>query len=158
MNAATPARLYATLGGAALIVLGVAGFFYNASFSTGADIEADEVLGLFAVNGWQNLLHIATGLLGLAAAGYGARTYALAIGLAYLLLAIWGFAEVENGFGAILDLLPVNNETCVLHLLLGLAGLGMGAATPASAQAPRRADAGSRRGRTESRRASGGSR
>ncbi|HEY8467081.1 MAG TPA: DUF4383 domain-containing protein [Solirubrobacterales bacterium] len=137
MNAATPARLYATLGGAALIVLGVAGFFYNASFSTGADVEADELLGLFAVNGWQNLLHIATGLLGLASAGHGARAYALGVGLAYTLLAIWGFIEVEEGFGAILDLLPVNNGTCVLHLLLGLAGLGMGAATPAPQSRPR---------------------
>jgi hypothetical protein len=152
-----------------LIVLGVAGFFYNASFSTGSDIEADELLGLFAVNGWQNLLHIATGLLGLAAAGYGARTYALGIGLAYLLLAIWGFIEVDDGFGAILDLLPVNSGTNVLHLLLGLAGLGMGAATPterpprAAAKprrtrpAPRRADE-PRRAGGESGRASGESR
>jgi len=137
VNAATPARLYATLGGAALIVLGVAGFFYNASFGTGSDVEADELLGLFAVNGWQNLLHIATGLLGLAAAGHGARTYALGVGLAYALLAIWGFVELDEGAGAILGLLAVNTGTCVLHLLLGLAGLGMGAATPRSEPRPR---------------------
>ena len=84
------------------------------------------MLGILDVNGWHNLIHIATGLLGLAAAGYAARTYALALGLAYLLIAIWGFLEVENGFGAILDVIPVNTEDNFLHLILGLTGLAAG--------------------------------
>jgi hypothetical protein len=130
MSGSSPARLYAALVGAALVVVGIIGFFYDASFGTGDDLRADAVLGILEVNGWHNLVHIAAGLLGLAAAGYAARTYALAAGLAYLILAVWGFAETENGFGAILDVVPVNTEDNFLHLILGLTGLAAGAATP----------------------------
>ena len=71
MEASNPARLYATLVGAVLTIAGIVGFFYSASF--GSPGEVDEVLGIFAVNGWHNVVHLATGLLGLAAAGYAAR-------------------------------------------------------------------------------------
>jgi hypothetical protein len=121
--------------GAVLVIAGVIGFFYNASFGSGTDIIGDdrnyEVFGLLAVNGWHNLVHIATGLLGLAAAGYAARIYALGLGLVYVLIAIWGFLEVDNGFGALLDFIPVNTEDNFLHLIIGLTGLAAGAATPA---------------------------
>ena len=132
MNASSPARLYATLVGGALVVAGIIGFFYSASFDTGNRVlnESDELLGILAVNGWHNLVHIATGLLGLAAAGYAARSYALGLGLVYLIVAIWGFLEVEGGVGAILNVLPVNTEDNFLHLILGLTGLAAGAATP----------------------------
>ena len=131
MNDATPARLYATLVGGALVVVGILGFFYSSGFSTGKPIgrESDEVLGLLAVNGWHNLVHIATGLLGLAAAAYAARTYALALGLAYTLISIWGFLVADDGFGAILSTIPVNTEDNFFHLILGLTGLAAGAAT-----------------------------
>ena len=137
MTGSSPARLYAALVGGVLVIVGIIGFFYDASFGTGDDLRADAVLGVLEVNGWHNLVHIAAGLLGLAAAGYAARTYALAAGLAYLILAIWGFLETENGFGAILDVIPVNTEDNFLHLILGLTGLAAGAATPA-ATAPAR--------------------
>jgi hypothetical protein len=91
------------------------------------------VFGILDVNGWHNLVHIATGLVGLAAAGYAARTYALAVGFAYVLIAIWGFLEAENGFGALLDVIPVNTEDNFLHLIIGLTGLAAGAATPKEA-------------------------
>lgn len=132
MTGPSPARLYATLVGGGLVLIGIVGFFYSASFDTGDRVlnDADQLLGIFAVNGWHNLVHIATGLLGLAAAGYAARTYALGLGLAYLILAIWGFLVVDDGLGAILDILPVDREDNLLHLALGLAGLAAGAATP----------------------------
>ncbi len=130
MEASSPARLYAVLVGGALTLAGIIGFFYEASFATGNEVVAEDVFGLLAVNGWHNLVHLATGLLGLAAAGYAARTYALALGLVYTIIAIWGFLEVENGIGVLLDLIPINNEDNVLHLILGLTGLAAGAATP----------------------------
>jgi hypothetical protein len=133
MTGSTPARLYAALVGGALVIAGIVGFFYDASFGSGDDLRADAIFGILEVNGWHNLVHIATGLLGLAAAGYAARTYALAFGLAYLLIAVWGFVETENGFGAILDIIPVNTEDNFLHLILGLTGLAAGAATPKDA-------------------------
>jgi hypothetical protein len=130
MTASSPARLYAALVGGALVIAGIIGFFYDASFETGDDLQADAVLGILDVNGWHNLVHLTIGLLGLAAAGYAARTYALAVGLVYLILAIWGFFETEDGFGALLDVVPVNTEDNFLHLILGLTGLAAGAATP----------------------------
>jgi hypothetical protein len=143
MSEATPARLYAALVGGALVLAGILGFFYSSGFETGRAVarESDEVLGILAVNGWHNLVHIATGLLGLAAAGYAARTYALGLGLLYLVISIWGFLEVEDGFGTLLEIVPVNNEDNFLHLVLGLAGLAAGAATPKSAARARRAAA-----------------
>ena len=99
MATSTPARLYCTLVGAALVIGGIIGFFYSSGFGTGtADVAADtdEVFGLLAVNGWHNLVHLALGLLGLYAAGRFARTYALAVGLLYIVLAIWGLADTDN--------------------------------------------------------------
>ena len=58
---------------------------------------------------------------------------ALGLGLVYTIIAIWGFLEAENGFGVLLDLIPINTEDNVLHLILGLTGLAAGAATPKAA-------------------------
>ena len=135
MDASSPARLYATVVGAVLTILGIIGFFYSGSF--GSPGTVDEVFGIFAVNGWDNVLHLATGLLGLAAAGYAARTYALAMGLGYLVVAIWGFI-VGTG-DSILSIVPVNAEDNVLHLLLGLVGLAAGSASPAGPRTRRAA-------------------
>ena len=128
MPSPTPARLYVTLVGAVLTIAGIAGFFYSASF--GSPGEVGELLGVFAVNGWDNVLHLATGLLGLAAAGYAPRRCALALGLFYLVVAVWGLIVGDGG--SIAGVLPVNTADNVLHLLLGLAGLAAGIATEAS--------------------------
>jgi len=141
MNEPTPARLYATLVGGALVIVGILGFFYSSGFGTEKAIrrETEEVLGILAVNGWHNLIHIATGLLGLAAAAYAARTYALALGLTYLLVSIWGFLVTDDGLGALISTVPVNTEDNFFHLILGLTGLAAGAATPKAKAAARRA-------------------
>jgi hypothetical protein len=124
---ATPARLYATLVGGTLLVVGIIGFFYSASF--GSPGEVDAVLGIFDVNAWHNLVHIATGALGLLVAGYAAREYALGLGVVYTIVAIWGF--VIGSHESILGFIPINTEDNFLHLALGLLGLAAGAATPA---------------------------
>jgi hypothetical protein len=125
LEASSPARLYATLVGAVLTIVGISGFFYSGSF--GSPGEVDKVFGILAVNGWHNILHLATGLLGLAAAGYAARQYALGIGLVYVVVAIWGF--IIGSGDAILSIVPVNTPDNILHLILGLTGLAAGAAT-----------------------------
>ena len=89
----TPAMLYAGVVGAVLVVAGIIGFFYNAEFTTDESVR-DAVFGVFDVNGWHNIVHILTGVLGLLAYGagvYAARTYALALGVVYLVVAAWGF-------------------------------------------------------------------
>jgi uncharacterized protein DUF4383 len=126
MDAPSPARLYASLVGALLVVAGIVGFFYSASF--GSPGEVDEVLGIFAVNAWSNVLYILTGALGLWVAGYAARQYSLWVGLLYTGIAIWGFAL---GAGeSILGFLPVNGGANLLHLVVGVLGLGAAFGTP----------------------------
>jgi Domain of unknown function (DUF4383) len=132
MEATSPARLYAILVGGALVIAGIIGFFYSSSF--GGPGEVDDVFGILAVNGWHNVVHILTGLLGLAAAGYAARTYALGLGAVYLVIAIWGF--IIGSGESLLGFIPVNTEDNVLHLILGLTGLAAGAATPATHAVP----------------------
>src|SRR3712207_643122 len=116
----SPAQLYALVFGATLVLAGILGFFYSSSF--GSPGEVDGVLGILDVNGWHNLVHIATGALGLLALGYSAaRTYAVGLGGVYVVVAIWGFVVGDGG--EILGFIPVNTEDNVLHLLIGAAGL-----------------------------------
>jgi hypothetical protein len=131
MEGASPARLYATLVGGTLVIAGIIGFFYSSSF--GGPGNVDDVFGLLAVNGWHNLVHILTGALGLLAAGYAARQYALGLGVVYLAIAAWGF--IIGSGESILGFIPVNTEDNFLHLILGLLGVGAGVATPAAAAA-----------------------
>lgn len=91
MEAPSPARLFAAGAGAALVVLGILGFFYDASF--GALDSYEEAFAGLQVNGWLNLFLIATGSVGVLVAGVSSRTYALAVGLLYALLAIVGWGS-----------------------------------------------------------------
>ena len=126
----TPARLYALIFGAVLVVAGIIGFFYSSDFGSPGNV--DDVFGVLGVNGWHNIVHIVTGALGLAAfaaGAYAARTYAFGLGVVYIAIAIWGFILGDGG--NILGFIPVNTEDSVLHALIGVAGLAAGAATPA---------------------------
>lgn len=114
MEAPSPARLYAAVVGALLVVLGLLGFFYDASFDGLGEYE--EALGGLEVNGWLNLFYVASGTAGLLAAGVASRGYALAAGLLFTLLAI-----VDWGTGS-------------LHLVIGLLGLAAVAGTPRPAR------------------------
>jgi hypothetical protein len=131
MEGRNPAQLYTLVIGALLVVLGIGGFFYSASFDTGHGLGRDAVIGILDVNGWLNVLHIVTGAVGLlVVASYGrARAYAIGVGLVYLLVALGGFVAGDGG--ELLRLVPVSTEDDVLHLLVGVAGVGAGLATPA---------------------------
>jgi Domain of unknown function (DUF4383) len=131
----SPSMLYAGVAGAVLVLVGIIGFFYNATFTSDESVR-DAVFGILDVNGWHNVLHVMTGVLGLlafSAGAYTARTYAMAVGLLYLAVAVWGFM-VGSG-DSILSIIPVNTEDNILHLLVGVAGVGAALATPAEARA-----------------------
>ena len=115
MEPASPARLYASVAGALLVVLGIVGFFYYASFGALDDLEP--ALGALEVNGWLNLLYLLTGAAGILLAGAASRQYALVMGLLYTLLAIFGWG------------------TEWLHLVIGLLGLAAVAGTPKAGRA-----------------------
>jgi uncharacterized protein (UPF0333 family) len=128
----SPAQLYALIFGAVLTVAGIVGFFYNSEFTSDKSVR-DAVFGILDVNGWHNVVHILTGILGLiVAANHAAsRSYALGLGLIYIVVAIWGF--IIGSGDSILSIIPVNTEDNVLHLLIGIAGIAAGMATPAVA-------------------------
>jgi hypothetical protein len=128
----SPAQVFALVIGATLLVAGIVGFFYNASFGTGDGTERDALLGILDVNGWHNVVHVASGAIGLLlASSYGgARLYALVFGGVYLVVALVGFLAGDGE--EILNLIPVNTEDNFLHLLIGLAGVGAGLATPST--------------------------
>jgi hypothetical protein len=127
----SPAQLYALIFGVVLVAAGILGFFYDSTFESGDDASRDAVLGILDVNGWHNLVHIASGVVGLAVAGSyaNARMYALGFGAVYIVVAILGF--IYGNGDEIFDIIPVNTEDNVLHALIGVAGIGAGMATPA---------------------------
>jgi hypothetical protein len=130
----TPAQLYAGLVGAVLAVAGIIGFFYSASFGGPGDV--DDVFGILSVNAWHNLVHLGSGVVGLIAFAAGARasrTYAVAIGLVYIVVAIWG---AIIGDDSILGFIPVNTEDTVLHAILGVTGVAAGLVSPEPTVAP----------------------
>lgn len=120
MEAPSPARLFAAVFGALLLVLGVVGFFYDASFG---DLDAyQKALGAIEVNGWLNLFYIAVGSLGVLVAGVSSRTYSLIVGALFVLLAIVGWGAEA------------------LNLAAGLLGLAAAAGTPRAKRAATRAE------------------
>jgi uncharacterized protein DUF4383 len=134
----TPASLYAGLIGAVLLVAGILGFFYSASFGSPGSVDA--VLGILDVNAWHNLIHIASGALGLLAFASGpraSRTYALVFGVVYIVVAIWGF--IIGSHESILGFVPINTEDNILHVILGVLGVGAYAASDPEAEARRTA-------------------
>jgi uncharacterized membrane protein len=130
MEETSPARLYCLLVGGVLVIAGIIGFFYEASFASGDSIKSQDVFGVLSVNGWHNLVHIAIGALLLVCAGSAARGAALFVGVLYIVLCVIGFIATSNsgiGFVAendtLIRLVPVNNQDNVLHLILGITGL-----------------------------------
>ena len=130
----SPARLYALVVGATLVAAGIIGFFYSASFSVDP-VERGAVLGLLDVNGWHNVVHIATGVLGLILFRSAARAYALGLGAVYLLVFVLGLVVGDGG--NLLGIIPINTADNVLHLLLGIAGVAAGLATRTGSAAAR---------------------
>ena len=115
-----PAQVVAGVLGAVLVLAGLIGFAADSTFESGAGIDGDELLGL-EVNGWHNLVHLASGLLLLIGLGSNARARKVCrlFGFTYLVVAIVGFADGDDLF----TLLPVNAADNVLHLVLAIVAL-----------------------------------
>ena len=123
----TPAQLYSLLFGITLLLVGIVGFIVDASFDAGADVQGSDLI-VFEVNGWHNLVHIASGAAGIALArrADSARLFALGFGAVYLAVTIYGFVDGND----VLTLLPVNTADNFLHLAIALAGIAAGVASP----------------------------
>jgi hypothetical protein len=116
----TPAQVFAGVVGVVLVAAGAIGFAVDSSFQTGSHIGGEKLLGL-EVNGWHNLVHLATGLLLLAGAGgrSSARGVCRLFGIGYLVVTIAGIAGGNDAFG----LIPINTPDDVLHAVLAFAAL-----------------------------------
>jgi Domain of unknown function (DUF4383) len=132
MKTTSPAGLYALVVGAVLTIAGIVGFVYSASFGSPGDVDA--VFGILDVNAWHNIVHVVTGLLGLALFGIAAREYAIGVGAVYVIVAVWGFIIGDGE--SILGFIPVNTEDNVLHAVIGLTGLAAWQASRAEAAGP----------------------
>src|SRR5687767_7440134 len=118
-----PAQWFCLVVGAVLILAGLFGFLADSAFDTGNgsdSLNGDTLLGL-EVNGWHNVVHLASGAFLLAMAGRHAlaRTAALAFAGIYAVVTVIGMIDGHD----VLGLLPVNAADNVLHLVLALAGL-----------------------------------
>jgi hypothetical protein len=122
----TPAQLYALLFGAVLLLVGILGFLADSSFGTGSDVNGSDLI-VFEVNGWHNIVHILSGVLGLALwrTPAGARAYALGFGTVYLAVTVWGFVTGDQ----VLWLIPVDTADNFLHLVISATGIAAGLAS-----------------------------
>jgi len=86
-------------------------------------VNGDDFI-IFEVNGWHNVVHILSGLAGLALwrRADTARAFALGFGSIYLVVTIWGFITGDN----VLWLIPVDTADNFLHLVISLTGLAAG--------------------------------
>jgi hypothetical protein len=119
----TPAQWYCLLAGLSLLLAGIFGFISDSSFDTGDGVQGDLFLG-FEVNAIHNLIHVASGLVLLAASPRraSARAVAIGFGLVYGLVAVIGLIDGED----VLGLIPINSADNVLHIALAALGLFTG--------------------------------
>jgi Domain of unknown function (DUF4383) len=122
------AQWFCLIIGGTLVLVGLLGFLAEATFDTSAGSDPGALDGenfiLFEVNGWHNVVHIASGLFLLALAGKHrtARTAALAFGAIYAVVTVIGLIDGHD----VLGLIPINPADNVLHILLTVAALAVG--------------------------------
>lgn len=107
--------------GAVFTLIGLLGFVPGV---TTTDADGHQVLlGLFMVDVVHNMVHLVTGVLGLAAAGQEryAKLYLIGLGAVYALVTLVGFFT-SPAFG----FLHVNTGDNWLHLVLSIGMLGAG--------------------------------
>ncbi|CAA9491179.1 MAG: hypothetical protein AVDCRST_MAG17-784 [uncultured Solirubrobacterales bacterium] len=116
------AQLFSLVTGIVLIAVGVLGFFVNSMFNMGPGVSGDELI-VFEVNGWHNIVHLATGafLVFMAASARSAVTGLLIFGILYVIVTIYGFVDGDD----LLTIVPINTADNFLHLALALAAIAV---------------------------------
>ena len=132
----TPIQWIALVVGAVFILVGVAGFIpgltQNLDAIAWAGNESDaSLLGVFDVSVLHNLVHLAFGILGVAAAraSIWARTFLIWGGATYLALAVYGMV-IDRASAA--NFVPLNTADNWLHIGLGAGMVGLGLITSKS--------------------------
>ena len=127
----TTNRIVALTIGIALVLVGIIGFFVPAENSTG--VQA--LFGIFDVDLVHNLIHLVTGILGIAAAFTGwSRTFNRTFGVIYIALGLLGLIPAlyfpagayGTDRGLFLGLMHINAGDHILHLVVGLVAAAVG--------------------------------
>ena len=121
------AKLYAQVFGVVLTLVGILGF-------VPALVTNNNLLGIFTVDPIHNVIHLASGIVGLAA-GFStgtqfARLYAGIFGAVYALVTVIGFIQGTT----VLSLIHVNAADNFLHAAIAVVSLGVYFTTGSSAQ------------------------
>ena len=132
------AQRFAQIFGVVYLLVGILGFIPpllaagNIPGPLVINVLVGNLLGIFSVNVLHSVAHLGIGAAGLASyrSPAGARSYAIGIGVLYLLLFVIGLI-LPNLFG----LLPLNGADNVLHLLSGAVALAIGLTSPRVATA-----------------------
>jgi hypothetical protein len=129
MQGKTLAQIWALTLGAVLVLVGLVGFLVEPSFAVGDNAQRGTLI-LFDINGWHNVVHLLSGIVGLAMAGTAAkaRLFSIGYGIVYVLVTILGFAVGDGGL--LLSIIPINTADNVLHLAVAVTGIGVGLASP----------------------------
>ena len=123
-------QLAATAVGATFLLVAVLGFVpgittnYSELSFAGHESEA-KLLGLFQVSVLHNLVHGLFGVIGLVLAKSvaGSRSFLIGGGIVYLVLTVYGSViDLDSD----INFVPVNVADNVLHLVLGVAMIGLG--------------------------------
>jgi hypothetical protein len=135
MEGRTLAQVYALTLGAVLVAVGILGFFVEPSFGVGDSAQRGTLIA-FDINGWHNVVHVLSGVAGLALAGTAAkaRLFCIGYGIVYVLVTILGFVVGDGGL--LLSLIPINTADNLLHLAIAVTGIGIGLSSPARAGRP----------------------
>jgi hypothetical protein len=126
----SPARVFCLVVGATLVLVGLLGFLAESKFDTSSGGDGGALDGenfiIFEVNGWHNVVHIASGvfLLALMRRHDSARLAALSFGAIYGVVTIIGLIDGKD----VLGLFPVNPADNVLHIVLTIAAFAAGLA------------------------------
>ncbi len=121
------AQRFAQIFGAVYLLVGIIGFLPPLLLGTlppgVVGPLAGLLLGLFAVNWFHSLAHLLIGAAGLAVHRNhsASRAYALALGIAYAGLFVFGLIFGLNFLGG---LLPLNGADHILHILTALIAFG----------------------------------
>lgn len=137
----TPVQLYALIGGALLLLIGVLALVtHGLRFGTTSSAPGDDFV-IWRMNGWDTVAYMALGALGVFMASRvdGARTYAMVAGVLLVAAAVWGFIDGDGVAG----IFAVDTTDNIFNAALG--GLGLLAAFPPESM-QRRAGVGATRG------------
>lgn len=136
MQGKTLAQVYALALGVVLVLLGILGFLVEPSFGVGDSADRGTLI-LFDINGWHNVVHLLSGIVGVGLAGTAAkaRLFCIGYGAVYVVVTILGFLVGDGGL--LLSLIPINTADNLLHLVIAVTGIAVGLSTPAvSARRP----------------------